>query len=182
MADISTRIDLGRIYKLVDLMTPAQVGRAIARGLRLGMLEIERDTIQKISGPYLGIVTGTARRSIRSRVQVLADRIQGVVGSPLRYVRAHELGFRGRVQVPGHTRQLVTLVRRGGKVTKKSAREFKAAVAAGRKRIAYVRPHSRYLHLRARHFLRDAIQDRRGRARILVLQSIIRQAKGLQST
>lgn len=147
----------------------------------VSIVSMMRDAIKnKMTGQYLGVVTGTARRSIagqaagskapptyaamqseaQSRTRLAGTRIVGEFGSPLGYVRAHEEGFAGTVQVPGHTRRIVSLVTNArGRVTTKSAKEYRKAVAAGRKTIALVRPHAMRMNIRAKHFLRDSLRE-----------------------
>lgn len=147
---VTVRIKLDEVLRVVEKLERPKVERAISAGLKRGMLAIERDVIRnKMSGQYLGVVTGTARKSIRSEVRKRRDRILGVVGSPLNYVRAHEEGFRGVVDVRAHER-----TRRG--------------------RTHRVQAHSRQVNMRARHFLRDSVRENVEETERKILESLVR--------
>jgi len=122
----------------------------MASVMRLEMAAFVRDVQRnRLSGQYLRVVTGTARRSIEGKTTVLADRIRGEAGSALDYVRAHEEGFDGRVQVRPHVRGLRPVATR----SRASARRLKKHLRAGRASFAHVRAHSRELHIRAKRFI-----------------------------
>ena len=131
------------------------------RAMRASVWSMIRDvTLNRMSGQYLRVRTGTARRSMMGHVERRGDSVRGVIGNPHDYVSAHEEGFKGPVQVRAHTRQLARLERgRGGTVTKKSARKYKARRAKGYKMSAHVRAHTRQLNIRARRFIRDTLAD-----------------------
>lgn len=161
MAGPSARIELHEIAEMIQALGKLKVAQAIRSGVDFGLMAMTRDVIaNRMSGQYLGVVTGTARRSIRDRSRRSAEKVIGEFGSPLGYVRAHELGFSGTVQIPAHIRRLVQVRGRSGRVTKRGLRAYKRALREGRKTYAHVKPHSRTLNLRARHFLRDALQGK----------------------
>ena len=149
--DLRVRIDLKELTKLLDRSTDRPgVLAAATRGLGKGMLLVQRDIVaNRISGQYLGVVTGTARKSIGTQVRTLRDRVQGFVGSPLGYVRAHELGFSGPVPVRAHSRTL-------------------------RGNTHDVRAHERYVNMRARHFIRDSLRDKKDGVRLQVRDALQR--------
>lgn len=120
-----TRISLDQVHDLVEQYGEESVVKAVEIGLGLGMQAVLADVVsQKMSGQLLGVVTGTARRSIRVATETLRDRVRGIVGSPLRYVRAHEEGFKGTVEVAEHKR---TMPARAQKVPSHT-RKIKASV------------------------------------------------------
>ena len=117
--------------KKLEQVTDEALRRTIRGTLQLSLDSMVANVVRnKMSGQLLGVVTGTARRSIASEIRETPDSIIGAFGSPLRYVRAHELGFHGAVSVRAHTR-------RG------------YAVSA----------HQRIMNLRARNFLREALNE-----------------------
>ena len=123
--------------------------------MRVEMQAFVRDVQRnRLSGQYLNVVTGTARRSIESRVTVTPDVVRGIGGSALGYVRAHEEGFEGDVQVPPHVRRLRPVATK----SKASVRRLKKHIKAGRANYAHVRAHQRHLSLRARRFLRHSAE------------------------
>lgn len=107
----------------------------------------------------LGVDTGTARRSMVDRAGMAAESVFALIGSPIDYVKTHEEGFHGTQHVHGYVRRQVALVRsaRTGKVTKKSAAKYKAAVMGRLKNRIYVRPHGRKVDIIAKHFIRDTV-------------------------
>jgi len=129
--------------------------------LRKGVVE-HMSGAKRGSGPsLLGVETGSARRSMIDQAGLAADKVFALIGSPLGYVRAHEEGFDGPVQVRAHTRRIIRLKRntRTGRVSKKSAAAYKASVRKGGKRFAYVRAHDRKVDIVAKHFIRDTVLE-----------------------
>lgn len=90
---------------------------------------------RKLSDQILRVQTGRLRRSITYRIETDGDRTEGLVGTNVRYGRVHELGFRGRVNVRAHARNV-----KGQKVA--------------------VRAHSRQMDIPKRPFLRPSLQER----------------------
>ena len=108
----------------------------------------------------LGVDFGTARRSMIDKAGITEDKVFALIGSPVGYVRTHEEGFHGPVQVRGHVRQLVALTMNAkGKVTKKSAAAFKSAVRNKQATTAHVRAYSRKVDIIAKHFIRDTVTE-----------------------
>lgn len=120
-----------------------------------------------VSQNKLGIVTNRLRKSLRTTpVQVNAGtgEISISQGSNVSYFASHEFGYKGRVQVRGHTRRAVAGNRRRdtttewggvtttsrGKLTKKTAKGLKTAAKRGRANYSLVRPHSRKVNILAR--------------------------------
>lgn len=126
-------------------------------------------TRNKLRGQYLRRRTGTLIRSITESPRFLISDalVRGEWGSHLDYARVHEEGFVGRVQVRAHVRRLI-----GTATSKASARRVKKALLAGRGRTAFVRAHSRHLNVRARHFMRDTVAEKRGESGINVRKSV----------
>lgn len=169
MPDTVIRIDMADLGKRLDAMGPDRLPPTVASAVRWLMLKALRDvTIKQMSapspGPFptLGVVTGAARRSVKAQpVETTPDLVSGSFGSPLVYVRAHEFGFSGRVQVRGHTRRLTTKSFRSGRLTKRASTELKEAIAEGRKTTAFVRPHSRHVMIRARRMFGRTMDELR---------------------
>ena len=156
------------LKELIGLI--GQAGRkapqAMQVAMRAAVQAMIRDVVRnRISGQYLGVDTGTGRRSVRSSgsTESGAGAIRGVIGTPLRYMRAHEQGFKGPVQVRAHTRRNLALSVRKGQLTKKSARALKARIKAKRQSVAHVRAHTRQVNIRARRFLRDTLLQESGK-------------------
>lgn len=136
---------------------------ALKNAMRAAVQAMIRDVVaNRLSNQYLRVDTGGARRSITGEVRGGGERILGVIGSPLRYVRAHEEGFKGSVQVRAHTRRRSSLETRSGKATKKSVKAVKARLRAGRSGYSHVKAHSRFMNIRARRFLRDTVLQEAG--------------------
>jgi len=107
----------------------------------------------------LGVDTGTARRSMTDLTQQTERSITTLIGSTVDYVRSHEEGFHGPVQVRAHTRRIAVLERNThtGRVSKASSRKYKAALRSGRKTSAHVRAYTRKVNILAKHFIRDTV-------------------------
>ncbi len=142
-----------------------------------------RDVVQKrMSNPRrgstatnLGVDTGTARRSMIDQAGMTADTVFALIGSPVDYVRTHEEGFHGSVNVPAHVRRNVSLKRNAktGMVSKKSATQYKSALRADHKTTSFVRAHKMKLDIIAKHFIRDTVQEAVAPLEKRVLQSLL---------
>ena len=103
----------------------------------------------------LGIVTNRLRKSLRA-TGVQVDAATGTasvsMGSNVSYYAGHEFGFRGSVQVRGHTRKAVAEGSRNirGGQTRKTISGRKQAAKRGRANFSYVRPHGRKVNIPAR--------------------------------
>lgn len=118
--------------------------------------------------------SGMAVKSIRVvPAEITASGVSGSFGSNLRYLKAHEFGFQGTVNVRGHMRRVFkhgtktkqvfdiptqTLVER----IVNTRRVVKVKGPGGRKRDLehYVRPHSMRMNLPERRMFRDTLQLR----------------------
>jgi hypothetical protein len=131
---------------------------AVAKvAMRASTVAMMADAVRnRMSGQYLGVVTGTGRRSVQlsPEVRALGDRISGSIGSPLNYIRAHEEGYKGPVAVPAHS--VRAHVRRGRIVSRRGARRRIQVPAHTRK------AHTRQANIRARRFLRDTLYQETG--------------------
>jgi hypothetical protein len=169
MADAYTiELDLKGMQERLAALGGPKFTRTILSAVRLTMQGWLRATVQKMSGPYLGVVTGTARRSMISTSVASADTVIGRFGSPLIYVRAHELGFSGSVQVAAHTRMLTGNIKKAKIRLRKAQRRLGAdepidlrnfSGFGSFKRTAFVRAHTRRVDMWARRFMRDSIAE-----------------------
>lgn len=109
----------------------------------------------KLSGPrpqLLGVKTGRLRRSITANVSGQGTpEVSGVVGTNVRYGRAHEFGFDGTVSVRAYVRARVGQVKDARRLTK-SARATSSAVIQ-------VSPHTRKMHVPERSYLRSSLRE-----------------------
>lgn len=112
--------------------------------------------VEHMSGQDLGVVTGTARRSMVQRVRLFDDRILGELGSPLAYVRAHEEGFSKTVKVRAHLRRITA---RSTALTRKGRRSRKRVTVG----FASVRSHDMKMNITAKRFVRKSFEELRGR-------------------
>lgn len=120
-------------FRAASGRTEPELRRSVQRlVLRLTSWVKER----KLTGQVLNVRTGRLRRSIHGEVVTEGAEIMGVVGTNVEYARAHELGFRGPVQVKEHLRRA-----KRGKVR--------------------VQAHTRAMHIPERSFLRSALADMR---------------------
>ena len=116
---------------------------------------------RKLRGEYLNVRTGHGWQSMGDFTRASGDKIQAGIDTDVGYMKAHEEGFHGTVQVRGHLRRIVSLQRndRSGLVTKRSSTAFKRAIKARAARTAFVRPHTMKMNLRARRFMRDTVNQ-----------------------
>lgn len=142
--------------------------RAMARGIGQASQEIVGIAVKEAftgKGPFppsqkrLGVVSGRLRKAIRATapsVNLSAGTIDVSYGANVSYFEIHEFGFKGTIQVRGHTRKLTgTRTFRRGKLTKSSSSKFKSVLEKrefqGRGKLyAQVKPHSRKLDVPAR--------------------------------
>ncbi len=108
-----------------------------------------------VSQNKLGVVTNRLRKSMRSTAATVEStgNIVSNMGSNVSYYAPHEFGFRGRVQVQGHTRRGVAQDRRTsrGRVSRAEINSQKVRILVrGRRNFSYVKPHSRRMNIPAR--------------------------------
>lgn len=127
---------------------------AIMAACRAHAMDVLRTVVaDHMTGQDLGVVTGTARRSMTWEVVPTENSIKIVWGSPLNYVRAHEEGFEGDVTVRAHVRRILG---RSEALTR-SGKRSRARIT---KAFANVRSHDRHIKIRAKRFLRKSINER----------------------
>lgn len=154
----------------------ARAPEALRSAVEAHVMDLLRQVlVEHMTGQDLGVVTGTARRSMvgltgpgralpvgaipaaaTSGTAYRADRIVGAVGSPLAYVRAHEEGFSGSVNVRAHVRKRMG---RSEALTPSGRRSRKRVVTG----FANVRAHSRMMDVKAKHFVKKSIEEIQGR-------------------
>lgn len=179
-AHVNVKVD--QLEAAVAAFGDVKLGRTLLHGVRASVLYMVNNVVKdRLRGQYLHRRTGTLIRSITaSRGDAMTPTVvRGWLGTHLDYGRAHELGFRGRVQVRAHTRELVrrTINTRTGMLSKKSARALKAAKREGRATVAQVRPHTRTVNIPARHYLRDTVMAATGRTRMFLAAGLIHLAR-----
>lgn len=135
------------LRKMPDLIVPA-----LFKGMKQAMLLAERTARSPyLSGKALKRVTGRLRASITHSVRIEGTKVVGRIGTNVVYGRVHELGFKGPVQVKAHARNI--------------RQAFGKPIPAKTVRVS---AHTRQMNVRARPFLRPAIEDNiRPIARIL---------------
>lgn len=117
-------------FKYLGKDLPAAVYSAMILSAEAMLADVVRN---RMSGQYLGVKTGNARRSMDGFARATGNSVEAVIGNPFVYVRAHEQGFSGTVQVRAHARR----TRRGSTT---------------------VRAHAMRMNVRARHFIRDTVR------------------------
>lgn len=146
----------------------ARFVRAMARGIGQASQEIVGIAVKEAftgKGPFppaqhrLGVVTGRLKKAIRATspsVNLSDSTIDVSFGSNVSYFAIHEFGFKGTIQVRGHTRKFTgTRSFKRGRLTKASSSKFKSVLAKrefeGRGKLyTQVRPHGRKLDVPAR--------------------------------
>jgi phage gpG-like protein len=122
------------------------VGDAMHKALQRSVLVVQRRARINLTGRFLKVQTGRLRSSVQTRVFPRGKDWQGIVGTNVRYGRAHEFGFRGTVTIPEHTRR----------ITQAFGRRIRSGPVNVR-----VRSHTMRLHLRERPWLRTALAESR---------------------
>jgi hypothetical protein len=124
-------------------------------------------TTRKLLGQYLNRRTGTAIRSISASPSwwPTDDGAGGQFGSNLDYVKAHEQGFKGTVQVREHERRLFRYRSKRGKALKRRKRIEGA--------LATVKAHPRNVDIRARHFFRDTLKEQKPAFNVRLRKAIL---------
>lgn len=116
----------------------------------------------------LGVRSGRLRRSVRAtapQASAATGEVSVYAGSNVSYFAPHEFGFRGRVQVRGHTRRLTGEQKISrGRLTKRTQSQAAARRRAGYKTTAQVRPHHREMNVPERAPLGTEIRSERGRS------------------
>lgn len=147
LPSFSMRITLAKPSRDVDdvraaLLRVSKGDEVMRSNLELGLM-ILTTQIQKerftgkgpfpVSDKKLGVVSGRLRRDLHSeKVTIASGRYQGRIGSIVEYFGAHELGFNGTVNVPGHTRKAYT-TRRGYSVLEQSVRSHSRKVTIAKR-------------------------------------------------
>lgn len=65
---------------------------ALKMGIMKSLIELEGEIKNKLSGKVLNVRTGTLRRSIGREISQSGNKIDGFVGSNLKYAAIHEFG------------------------------------------------------------------------------------------
>ena len=155
--EIKSTVDLTEMLKRfsgIQQGLPQAIHRAVVNSIQAMSAYLVRDRLSHRGPDTLGVVTGTARRSIASGVEGIVPTggvVRGYFGSPLRYVRAHDQGFAGTVRKRAHSRR----TKKGG--------------------VAAVRAHDVRMNIRARRFFKKTIEvgqpgvERRVRTALRVL-------------
>lgn len=166
MADETVRVDMTGMLERFKSLGPL-MGPTVYVAMLISAQKMLRDVVSKrMSNPRrgstatnLGVDTGTARRSMIDQAGIEAERVFALIGSPVEYVKTHEEGFSGTQHVRGYVRKNISLKRnvKTGQVSKKSAREYKAAIRKGNRVTSNVRAHGRKVNIIAKHFIRDTV-------------------------
>ena len=163
---ISLKLTQDQTAKLAALKdAPARLLAPLARAWESGAKEVLGRAVNGRfmgKGPFpvsqhrLGIVSHRLRQSmVTTGLQVNAGTGTASVsmGSNVKYYRGHEFGYKGTVQVRGHTRKaVVTAKNNRGKLTRKSINDLKVSKLVRGRRFGYstVRPHGRKVNVPAR--------------------------------
>lgn len=106
-ATITTKVEGSArvISRLSDKRNASVVAiERVVKSSAIGLMAYVKQN--KLSGQVLRVRTGTLRRSITSRTEVVGNEIRGYVGTNLKYARVHEYGFKGGVPVRAHQRMM----------------------------------------------------------------------------
>lgn len=139
---------------------PDRILPAMARGMsRAAQIAAGRIVQKRLSGqgPFpvrdhrLGVVTSRLRSSVRAtEAEISGGQVSVTIGTNVEYAAAHEFGFKGKVQVPQHSRAVrsrdtfadVSRMTAGGRVRKTRER-----MSSG---VTIVKAHARMMNIPAR--------------------------------
>src|SRR5262245_48640981 len=93
--------ELLKRFELLGQQLPRAVFNAMIASAKVMLTSVER----KLRGEYLNVRTGHGWRSMGDFARVQGDHIQAGIDTDVIYMRAHELGFDGTVNVRAHTAQ-----------------------------------------------------------------------------
>lgn len=151
--------DLSKQLRGIEHLAP----QALTVGMYVAMEQMAAHLIsKKISGQYLGVETGAARRSIQHGARLEVDIVRGWIGSALTYVRAHEEGFKGTVSVKAFSRRRARTKSKSGR---RGKWEHRGSIA--------VKAHTRRMNMRARHFFADTLTQNIGKAKLRLVRSLL---------
>lgn len=117
---------------------------------RLGIQLQGKVRTDYLTGQSLRVRTGRLRTSINERTTETATSITSSVGTKVPYGRAWELGFFGVVAVKAHVRKVKARSTFGRWEDKKRTKTSQG--------VGFVRPYSRRVSMKARPFLRPALE------------------------
>ncbi len=151
-------LDVSEMKRLVEILGPKKLPKILFNVVRaMQLLLAEHVITSKLTGQYLKRQTGTLIRSVSASTRVKPSvrsnpaRVRGVVGTPLGYGKAHEIGFSGEVSVRAHSRRLFRKsTSKAGKTRKKLLRS-----------VARVQAHARKMEITAKHYLRDSLVEKK---------------------
>lgn len=115
---------------------PDELQAELRKGIARAVLMVQKRTKQKLSDDVLKVKTGRLRRSITTQITERPGRVEGKVGTVVKYGRVHEFGFSGQVSVREHLRKAVN--------------SAKASM---------VRAHKRHVNVPERSFLRTSLNE-----------------------
>jgi hypothetical protein len=160
-------------FEFLGANLPASVFNAMLGSAKVMLASV----VRKVRGQYLKVDTGRGWQSFEDFARLKGANIQAGIDTDVTYMRAHEEGFHGRVQVRAHTRQAYRVAGPSGRATKKSAREFKLARARSLRRVIYVRAHSMRMNIRARRFMGDTVDQQFAPTQDRVVKALVLAAR-----
>jgi phage gpG-like protein len=113
-----------------------EVQAALKNGIARAVLRVQVRTKEKLSDQVLRVRTGRLRRSITTQITEQPGRVEGVIGTIVKYARPHEFGFNGTVNVREHLRKAVNAAKP-----------------------SVVRAHSRHVVIPEKSFLRSSLRE-----------------------
>ena len=169
MADetVKVNLDIGAMVERFRALGPL-MGPTVYSAMLVSAERMVRDVVSKrMSGPrgapgILGVVSGHARKTMLGPATFSGSTVTAALGSPVDYVRTHELGFHGPVHVRAHLRLRLGAIKAVSIAQATRAKVVKrgAATAAQRKAgVIAVRAFDRKVSIMAKHFIRDTVLE-----------------------
>jgi hypothetical protein len=137
----------------------AKAPEAVRNAMMVSAEAMLAGVVRKLRGQYLNVRTGHGWQSMQEFTRVAGDSIKAGIDTDVGYMKAHEEGFHGRVQVREHTAHRlgrILAVDVKSRTVSKRARPTKREIARGS---WTVRAHDMQMNIRARRFMRDTINE-----------------------
>ena len=114
---------------------------------------------RKLRGEYLNVRTGRGWQSFQDFARISSSGIQAGIDTDVLYMKAHEQGFHGEVQVREHTAQHRGAIRAQDIKTHAASKRAKVTKREAERGSWTVRAHTMLMNVRARYFMRDTINE-----------------------
>lgn len=137
----------------------ANLSRAVFIAMAItGKVMLAR-VVRKLRGEYLNVRTGHGWQSMQDFAKANGDTMKAGIDSDVIYMKAHEEGFHGIVNVREHTAQHRGRAKLVDIRTRQVVKRFSLTRRERDRGPWMVRAHSMRMNLRARHSIKDTVDE-----------------------